>query len=146
LTPRSYTAKYFHRHRTSSNVRYTIRLYKKKDIPKPHHSTLDCPPGLPSASPGSTTPDRFKRAAEAVSKQISEHKAIEHDLRTHVSIILIGLTVYTSCMVNERHRCCSRCGVVGHDSSSCDINKAERAEPQEARTFTNFMANRGAHT
>src|SRR5580658_5806984 len=53
-----------------------MRLYKKKDIPKPHHSTLDCPLGLPSASPGSTTPDRFKRAAEAVSKQISGHKAM----------------------------------------------------------------------
>src|ERR1700679_4176367 len=53
-----------------------MRLYKQKDIPKPHRSTLDCPPGLPSASPGSSTPDRFKRAAEAVSKQISGHKAM----------------------------------------------------------------------
>jgi hypothetical protein len=57
-------------------VRYTMRLYKKKDTPKPHRSTLDCPPGLPSTSPGSTTPDRFRRAAEAVSKQISGHKAM----------------------------------------------------------------------
>jgi hypothetical protein len=53
-----------------------MRLYKQKDIPKSHRSTLDCPPGLTSASPGSTTPDRFKRAAEAVSKQISGHKAM----------------------------------------------------------------------
>jgi len=53
-----------------------MRLYKQKDTPKPHRSTLDSPPGLPSASPGSTTPARFKRAAEAVSKQISGHKAM----------------------------------------------------------------------
>jgi hypothetical protein len=53
-----------------------MRLYKQKDIPKPPRSALDCPPGLPSTSPGSTTPDRFKRAAEAVSKQISGHKAM----------------------------------------------------------------------
>jgi hypothetical protein len=53
-----------------------MRLYKKKDIPKPHPSTLDCPPGLQSTLPGSTTPDRFKRAAEAVGKQISGHKAM----------------------------------------------------------------------
>ena len=53
-----------------------MRLYKQKDTPKFHRNTLDCPPGLPSASPGSTTPDRFKRAAEAVSKQISGHKAM----------------------------------------------------------------------
>ena len=57
-------------------VRYTMRLYKQKDIPKPHRNTLDSPPGLPPTSPGSTTPDRFKRAAEAVSKQISGHKAM----------------------------------------------------------------------
>jgi hypothetical protein len=53
-----------------------MRLYKKKDTPKPHRNTLDSPPGLPSNSPVSTTPDRFKRAAEAVSKQISGHKAM----------------------------------------------------------------------
>jgi hypothetical protein len=53
-----------------------MRLYKQKDTPKPHRSTLDCPPGLTSASQGSTTPDRFRRAAEAVSKQISGHKAM----------------------------------------------------------------------
>ncbi|KAF8493797.1 kinase-like domain-containing protein [Russula emetica] len=53
-----------------------MRLYKQKDIPKPPRSTLDCPPGLPSPSPASTTPDRFRRAAEAVSKQISGHKAM----------------------------------------------------------------------
>ena len=53
-----------------------MRLYKQKDTPKPPRNTPDCPPGLPSNSPGSTTPDRFKRAAEAVSKQISGHKAM----------------------------------------------------------------------
>ena len=53
-----------------------MRLYKQKDTPKFHRSTLDCPPGLTSASSGSATPDRFKRAAEAVSKQISGHKAM----------------------------------------------------------------------
>jgi hypothetical protein len=53
-----------------------MRLYKKKDTPKPLRNTLDCPPGPPSASPGLTTPDRFKRAAEAVGKQISGHKAM----------------------------------------------------------------------
>jgi hypothetical protein len=53
-----------------------MRLYKQKDIPNSHRGSLDCPPGLPSASSGSTTPDRFKRAAEAVSKQISGHKAM----------------------------------------------------------------------
>ena len=53
-----------------------MRLYKQKDIHKPHRGTLNCPPGLPSASQGSTTPDRFKRAAEAVGKQISGHKAM----------------------------------------------------------------------
>ena len=53
-----------------------MRLYKQKDTPKPHRSTLDSPPGLPSASPGSATPDRFKRAAEAVSRQLSGHKAM----------------------------------------------------------------------
>jgi hypothetical protein len=40
-----------------------MRLYKKKDISKSHHSTLDCPPGLPSGSPGSTTPDRLRLSA-----------------------------------------------------------------------------------
>ena len=53
-----------------------MRLYKKKDTPKPSPTTLDCPPGLPSASLGPTAPDRFKRAAEAVSRQISGHKAM----------------------------------------------------------------------
>ncbi len=53
-----------------------MRLYKQKDIPKPHRNILDSPPGLSSASLGSTTPDKFKRAAEAVSKQITGHKAM----------------------------------------------------------------------
>jgi hypothetical protein len=53
-----------------------MRLYKQKDVPKPHRSALDSPLGLPSTPPGSTTPDRFKRAAEAVSRQISGHKAM----------------------------------------------------------------------
>jgi hypothetical protein len=53
-----------------------MRLYKQKDTPKPPHNSLDCPPGAPSASPGSPTPFRLKRAAEAVSKQISGHRAM----------------------------------------------------------------------
>ena len=53
-----------------------MRLYKKKDTPKPLRNSLDSPPGFPSTSPGLTTPDKFKRAAEAVSKQISGHKAM----------------------------------------------------------------------
>jgi Protein kinase domain len=57
-------------------VRSTMRLYKQKDIPKSHRSALDCPPGPPSASPDSPTPHRLKRAAEAVSRQISGHKAM----------------------------------------------------------------------
>ena len=57
-------------------VRSTMRLYKQKDIPKSHRNALDCPPGPPSASPDSPTPHRLKRAAEAVSRQISGHKAM----------------------------------------------------------------------
>ena len=53
-----------------------MRLYKKKDTPKSSRPTPDCPPGLPTPSSGSATPDRFKRAAEAVSRQISGHKAM----------------------------------------------------------------------
>ena len=57
-------------------VRSTMRLYKQKDIPKSHRNALDCPPGPPSALPDSPTPHRLKRAAEAVSRQISGHKAM----------------------------------------------------------------------
>ena len=60
-------------------VRSTMRLYKQKDTPKSHRTSftsLHCPPGPPSASPGSPTMYQLKRAAEAVSKQISGHKAM----------------------------------------------------------------------
>jgi len=53
-----------------------MRLYKQKDIHKPRRSPLDLSPGLPSAPSGSQHPDRLKRAAEVVSKQISGHKAM----------------------------------------------------------------------
>ena len=35
--------------------------------------------------PGSTTPDRFKRAAEAVSKQISGHKAMVAQFKDEIA-------------------------------------------------------------
>lgn len=53
-----------------------MRLYKQKDIPKSHRTSLDSPLQPSSTSPGSPTPHRLKRAAEAVSKQISGHKAM----------------------------------------------------------------------
>ncbi|KAH9959350.1 kinase-like domain-containing protein [Russula dissimulans] len=53
-----------------------MRLYKQKDIPEPRRSTLDFSPSLLLASSGSQNPDRLKRAAEVVSKQISGHKAM----------------------------------------------------------------------
>ena len=56
-----------------------MRLYKSKDLPKPHRKVIDCPLGSPSSSPsspGSPTPNKLKRAAEAVSKQISGHNAM----------------------------------------------------------------------
>ncbi|KAH9979827.1 kinase-like domain-containing protein [Russula compacta] len=53
-----------------------MRLYKQKDIPKQHRTSLDSPPGPPSAPPGSLTQHRLKRAAEAVSRQISGHNAM----------------------------------------------------------------------
>ena len=52
------------------------RLYKPKNVPKQHPNPLDAPSGPPSSSPGSSTPHGLKRAAEAVSKQISGHKAM----------------------------------------------------------------------
>ena len=54
-------------------------LYKPKDPAKPHRNAIDCPIGSPSSSsssPGSPTPHKLKRAAEAVSKQISGHNAM----------------------------------------------------------------------
>ena len=53
-----------------------MRLYKQKDTPKSLRGSLDSPPGSPSVSPASPTPYKLKRAAEAVSKQISGHKAM----------------------------------------------------------------------
>ena len=56
-----------------------MRLYRPKDPPKPHRNVTDCPLGSPSSSsssPGPPTPHKLKRAAEAVSKQISGHNAM----------------------------------------------------------------------
>ena len=54
-----------------------MRLYKPKDVPKQvHRNVIDSPPDSPSSSSGSPTPHRLRRAAEAVSKQISGHKAM----------------------------------------------------------------------
>ncbi|KAI0286259.1 kinase-like domain-containing protein [Russula brevipes] len=53
-----------------------MRLYKQKDIPKQHPNPPGHPPSSPSSSPGSPTPYKLRRAAEAVSKQISGHKAM----------------------------------------------------------------------
>ena len=54
-----------------------MRLYKPKDVPKQvHRNVTDSPPDSPSSSPGSPTPHRLRRAAEAVSKQISGHRAM----------------------------------------------------------------------
>jgi hypothetical protein len=77
--PTFFVSSFLHRQVLSAYqqlVRSTMRLYKQKDIPKSHRGALDCPPGPPSASPDSPTPHRLKRAAEAVSKQISGHKAM----------------------------------------------------------------------
>ena len=52
------------------------RLYKPKNVPKQHPNPLDAPSGPSSSSPGSSAPHGLKRAAEAVSKQISGHKAM----------------------------------------------------------------------
>jgi len=54
-----------------------MRLYKPKDVPKKvHRNVTDSPPDSPSSSPGSPTPHRLRRAADAVSKQISGHRAM----------------------------------------------------------------------
>jgi hypothetical protein len=53
-----------------------MRLYKQKDIPKQLRNSPDGPPRASSASPDGTFPQRLKRAAEAVSKQIAGHKAM----------------------------------------------------------------------
>ena len=53
-----------------------MRLYKQKDIPKQHRNSPDGPTRASSASPDGTFPQRLKRAAEAVSKQIAGHKAM----------------------------------------------------------------------
>jgi hypothetical protein len=52
------------------------RLYKPKNVPKQHPNPIDSPSCSPSCPPGSSTPYGLKRAAEAVSKQISGHKAM----------------------------------------------------------------------
>jgi hypothetical protein len=53
-----------------------MRLYKPKEIPKHHLNRIISPPAPPSSAPDSPTSHRLKRAAEAVSKQISGHKAM----------------------------------------------------------------------
>jgi serine/threonine protein kinase len=53
-----------------------MRLYKQKDIPKQQRNSPDGPPRATSASPDGKLPQRLKRAAEAVSKQIAGHKAM----------------------------------------------------------------------
>src|ERR1700677_2781825 len=57
-------------------VRSTMRLYKQKDIPKQQRNSPDGPPRATSASPDGKLPQRLKRAAEAVSRQIAGHKAM----------------------------------------------------------------------
>jgi hypothetical protein len=57
-------------------VRSTMRLYKQKDIPKQQRNSPDGPPRATSASPDGKFPQRLKRAAEAVSKQIAGHRAM----------------------------------------------------------------------
>jgi hypothetical protein len=53
-----------------------MRLYKPKDLPK-QRNLADTPPAPPpSSSPVAPAPYRLKRAAEAVSKQLSGHKAM----------------------------------------------------------------------
>jgi len=52
------------------------RLYKPKNVPKQHPNPIDSPSCSSSCPPGSSTPYGLKRAAEAVSKQISGHKAM----------------------------------------------------------------------
>ena len=53
-----------------------MRLYKQKDISKQHRNSPDGPPRATSASPDGKLPQRLKRAAEAVSRQIAGHKAM----------------------------------------------------------------------
>jgi hypothetical protein len=66
-----------HFHLTCNSVRFIMRLYKPKDVPKQvHRNVTDSPPDSPSSSSGSPTPHKLRRAAEAVSKQISGHKAM----------------------------------------------------------------------
>jgi hypothetical protein len=54
-----------------------MRLYKPKDVLKQHRNLVDSPSRPLSSSPsGIPNPHRLKRAAEAVSKQLSGHKAM----------------------------------------------------------------------
>ena len=53
-----------------------MRLYKQKDITKQPRNSPDTPSRATSASPDARFPQRLKRAAEAVSKQIAGHKAM----------------------------------------------------------------------
>ena len=58
-------------------VRSTMRLYKQqKDILKQQRNSPDSAPRATSASPDGKFPQRLKRAAEAVSRQIAGHKAM----------------------------------------------------------------------
>ena len=58
-------------------VRSTMRLYKQqKDIPRQQRNSPDSLPRATSASPDGKLPQRLKRAAEAVSRQIAGHKAM----------------------------------------------------------------------
>ena len=64
-----------------------MRLYRPKDVPKQvHRNVTDTIPDSPSSSLGSPTSHRLRRAAEAVSKQISGHKAmVAHFKETRLS-------------------------------------------------------------
>jgi hypothetical protein len=53
-----------------------MRLYKPKQLPKQQRDPVDSSPVPPSSPPRAPGPYRLKRAAEAVSKQISGHKAM----------------------------------------------------------------------
>jgi len=53
-----------------------MRLYKPKELPKQQRDPVDSSPVPPSSPPRAPAPYRLKRAAEAVGKQISGHKAM----------------------------------------------------------------------
>jgi hypothetical protein len=53
-----------------------MRLYKPKELPKQQRNPVDSSPVPPSSPPRAPAPYRLKRAAEAVGKQISGHKAM----------------------------------------------------------------------